>query len=281
MGIFSKKYDYENERLQYKYDLETDEIYFARKGERVSREQLNLRSRRVLKKKNRMTEEERKKQRLLAEHEKKQIEEFKKRNAAIEERNSNGWPTLQYDSFEVLDGKGFETRYSPEVKEYLEELTSEENNAEYLVGIHRMDSSKANLDKIFEQGIVILGHEGGAAKGTPELKNTVGYYPSNKIIMKEVACADQYKSSTGSIVVKIPKEDIVANNIYVTDEEGKDMYLNPKYIMGYFPIEDDKTVSQIVTKDTLNEYKERRIKEAQEYINMGDKSVSYPPPEME
>ena len=67
--------------------------------------------------------------------------------------------------------------------------------------------------------------------------------------------------------------------IYVTDEEGKNMYLNPKYIVGYFPIEDDKTLGRIVTSDTLKGYEEQRVQEAQAYINMGAKAVEYPPQE--
>ena len=279
MGIFSKKYDYQDSGLQYKYDLETDKYYFSRSGEKIAAEQLNFRSRRALKKKNVMTEEEREKVRTLAEHEKKQLEEYKRRNDAIVQRGENGWPTMKYDSFEVLNGKGAEKRYSPEVKQYLEELTSKENNAEYIVGIHRIGNSEDYLENIFTQGIIVQGHEGGAARGTPELKNTVGYYPNNSTIIKEVAFADQYKSSKGSIVVKIPKADIAANSFYITDEQTQHMYLDPKYIVGYFPIEQDKTIDKIVTKDTLLSYRETRKIEAQEYIDMGSKTVEYPPQE--
>lgn len=281
MGLFSKKYDYEYDRLWTKYDLDKDEFYFTMAGKRIDNKQLNLKSRRALKKKNRMTEEERTRQRKFAQDDKIRMEELKRRNDARVERISTGWPDLQYDSFEVFSSNGFEARYSSEVKEYLENLTCQQNNTEYILGIHRIGASEEHLKNIFNQGIIVQGHQSGAAKGTPELKNTVSYYPDNSIIMKEVACADQYKSSRGSVVVKIPKEDIISNNIYITDEESNNMYLNPKYIVGYFPIEYDKTISQIITSDTINDYEEQRREEAQAYINMGNKAVSYPPPEVD
>lgn len=274
MGLFSKKYDFENDSLQQKYNLETDEFYFTKAGQIIDKKQLNFKSRRLLKKKNKMTEQERIRQRVLAQHEKIKMEELKRRNIAREARIYTGWPDLPYDSFEVLSGNGFESRYSSKVKEYLENLTCAKNNAEYIVGIHRIGDSEEYLENIFNQGIIVQGHQIGAAKGTPELKNTVSYYPENSTIMKEVAYANQYKASRGSIVVKIPKEDIIANNIYSVDDERKNMYLNPKYILGYFPIEEDKTVSQIVTKDTLHIYEKKRREEAERYISMGNKVVN-------
>jgi len=282
MGLFKKKYDYENDRLQYKYDLETDQYYCsAIGGSKIDSKMLNFKTRRLLKKKNRMTEQDRESARALARHEKLQLEDFKRRSQAIDQRRANGWPALGYDSFEVLGTPQIGDRFSPEVRGYLEDLTAEEKNADYIVGIHRIGDSEEHLESLLSQGIKVQGHMMGAAKGKPELGNTVGYYPNNTTIMKEVAHAHEYKSSRGSIVVKIPKEDIIAGSIYVTDEQGKDMYLNPEYIVGYFPIEDDRTVSQMVTKDTLAGYREQRAKEAQEYISLGDKTVSHPPPSVE
>lgn len=278
MGLFSKKYDYEKESLRYEFDLEEDKYCFYKNGKRLADKEITLNSRRFLKRKNKLTDEQKEQRRAVARNVKAQEEERMARKEAIDRRKENGMD-LKYGSFEIESLS--DPKYSPEVKDFLEDLTDEKKNGEYVLGIHRIGPSENHLESIFSQGIKVQGHMTGAAKGTPDLGNTVGYYPSNKTIMKEVAFAYAYKESKGSIVVKIPKEDIIANNIYVTDEEGKNIYLNPKYIVGYFPVEEDKTVSQIVTKDTLQGYEEQRREEAEKYISMGDKAVSYPPPEME
>ena len=278
MGLFSKKYDYEMDSLRYEFDLEEDKYCFFKNGKKLQDKEVTGKSRRFLKNKNKMTEEQREQKREFAKVIKKQDEERAKMKAAIDKRREIGID-LRYTAFEINSTS--EPKFSKEVKDYLEDLTDEEKNTEYVVGIHRIGSSDDHLESIFNEGIRVQGHMMGAAKGTPELGNTVGYYPNNKTIMKEVGFANEYKASRGSIVVKIPKEDIISNNLYVTDEDGKYMYLNPKYIVGYFPVEEDKTVEKIVTKDTLKQYREEREQEAKEYINMGDKVSTYPPPEME
>ena len=274
MGIFKKKYDYEYDSLRCEFDLEEDRYCFYKNGKRLESNEINLKSRRFLKRKNKLTEEQKQDRRNVAKMVKKQEQERIKMIEAIGRRREAGMD-LEYGSFEV--SSVVEPKFSDEVRTYLEELTSEEKDGEYVLGIHRIGSSEGHLEDVFNQGIKVQGHMMGAAKGTPELGNTVGYYPSNKTVMKEVAYAYAYKESKGSIVVKIPREDIISNNIYITDEERKNMYLNPKYIVGYFPVEDDRTVAQIVTRDTLADYRQQRAQEAQAYIDMGTKSVEYPP----
>ena len=276
MGIFKKKYDYEYDSLRYEFDLKEDKYCFYKNGKRLENNEINLKSRRFLKKKNNLTEEQKQDRRNVAKLVKKQEQDRIKRKEAIDKRRDAGMD-LNYGSFEV--DSNAEPRFSEDVRIYLEDLTSEEKDGEYVVGIHRIGPSEYHLENLFNQGIKVQGHMMGAAKGTPDLGNTVGYYPSNKTVMKEVAYAYAYKDSKGSILVKIPKEDIISNNIYVTDEEGKNMYLNPKYIVGYFPVEDDRTVVQMVTRDTLENYRQQRVKEVQAYIDMGAKTVEHPPQE--
>jgi len=277
MGLFSKKYDYERDGLRYEFDLGEDKYCFYKNGVRLSDKEISLASRRFLKKKNNLTPDEKEQRRAVARNVRAQEEDRIKRKEAIDKRREAGID-LKYDSFEVDSTE--QPKFSEEVRTYLDDLTSEEKDGEYVLGIHRIGVSEEHLADIFNQGIKVQGHMMGAAKGIPELKNTVGYYPSNRTIMKEVAYAYAYRQSKGSIVVKIPKEDIASNNIYVTDEEGKDMYLNPKYIVGYFPIEEDRTVATIVTKDKLKQYEEQRLEQAKDYIAMGEKTAVYPPPEV-
>lgn len=279
MGIFSKKYDYTYDNLQKTYDLETDQFYLTKNNVRLENKQLNSKTKRLLKELNKMPEEQRETQRAIARHQKSQIEEFKKRNEEIQKRSLNGWPELQYKAFETLNRELPNNIFSKEVKQFLDELTCEEKNADYLIGIHRIGPSEEHVEDILNNGIRVQGHLMGAAKGNPELSNTVSYYPDNSTIIKEVAFANEYKYSKGSIVVKIPKEDIINEDIYTSDDKGY-MYLNSKYIVGYFPIEQDKTIDKIVTKDNIEKYKQIRVEEAEEYLKMEEDKVGYPPPEM-
>ena len=210
MGMFSKKYDYEMDSLRYEFDLEQDKYCFFKNGKRLSDKELSFASKRFLKKKNNLTPEEKEQRRDFAKMVKTQEQERIQRKAAIDKRKEAGIE-LTYDSFEV--DSIAQPKFSKEVDDYLKELTAEENNADYIVGIHRIGPSEEHLDNLFCQGIKVQGHMMGAAKGTPELKNTVGYYPNNSTIKKEVGFAYTYKESRGSIVVKIPKEDIISNNI--------------------------------------------------------------------
>lgn len=267
MGIFSKKLDYEENSLRYEFDLNQDKYCFYKNGEIIEDKNLNFRSKRFLNKKNRLTEKEREQRREVARNVKKQKAEMEDRKNCIDQRKEAGLD-LKYNSFEVESVNP--PKISDDVKEYLETLTDEEKNSEYVLGIHRIGASDEHVENILENGILVQGHMMGAAKGNPSLDNTVGYYPNNKTIIKEIGLAYAYKNSKGSVVVKIPKADIIENNIYV--ENNEHMYLNPKYIVGYFPVEEDKTVEKIVTKENIKEYRKLQEKEAEEYINLADKN---------
>lgn len=267
MGIFSKKLDYEENSLRYEFDLNQDKYCFYKNGEIIEDKMLNTRSKRFLNKKNRLTEEEKENCRKVAKNVKKQKAEMEDRKNCIDQRKEVGLD-LKYNSFEVESVNP--PKISNDVKEYLETLTDEKKNSDYVLGIHRIGALDEHVENILEDGILVQGHMMGAAKGNPNLDNTVGYYPNNKTIIKEIGLAYAYKNSKGSVVVKIPKEDIIANNIYV--ENNEHMYLNPKYIVGYFPVEEDKTVEKIVTKENIKEYRKLQEKEAEEYINLADKN---------
>lgn len=268
MGIFSKKYDYEIDGIRYEFDLKEDRYCFFKDDKIIENDKMNLRSKRFLKNKNRMTEQQKEENRKIAMIVKKNKEESEKIKKAIEDRKNNGID-LNYSSFEVMTTK--EPKLSKDVKMYLDDITCQKENDKYVVGIHRIGSTEEHLESILNSGILIQGHMMGAAKGKPELNNTVSVYPLNETIVKEVGFAYTYKDSKGSVVVKIPKEDIVSKNIYITDD-NKNTYLDPKYIIGYFPIEEDKTVDKIVTKDNLKEYMNKRKEDAKEYITITENS---------
>ena len=61
--------------------------------------------------------------------------------------------------------------------------------------------------------------------------------------LKEVMNAHAYKESKGSVVVRIPDEDL-KGNIYVVNEHGN-YCLNPKYIVGYFESDEKHNVLSV------------------------------------
>lgn len=136
------------------------------------------------------------------------------------------------DSFEYL-GKVEGTISNP-LSSYLNDLLEEKN---VLIGIHRLRISNDNniINDIFNNGLLIPSHLASASNSSKDLRNAVSYYSSNKTILKELMYADQYKSSEGSILIRIPDNKLEENtDIFLTN--GNDLYLNPKYIIGYIPI---------------------------------------------
>lgn len=155
------------------------------------------------------------------------------------------------NSFEVLGTiKG---TMSKELEALLNNLTSEEN---ILLGIHRIgqDNSKEKIEDILLNGLKMTGHLDGAVKSITELKNNVSYYANNKTIIKELMYADTYKNSKGSILIRIPDEVLLQreNNtsIFVIDNEGM-IRLNPKYIVGYIPVEANHHIETIITSSQI------------------------------
>lgn len=150
------------------------------------------------------------------------------------------------DSFEVLGAAN--GTMSKQMEELLNNLVYEEN---ILLGIHRIgtNDSPEKLKDILINGLEITGHLGGAAQSSKELKNNVSYYPNNKTIIKELMYADKYKNSKGSILIRIPDEDL-SQNIFVIDAQGRTR-LHPKYIVGYVPLEENHHLETIITPSQI------------------------------
>lgn len=97
------------------------------------------------------------------------------------------------------------------MNQFLDNLLSEDN---VLIGIHRVGNnfSKEKMDDIFNNELKITGHFDGSVASAKQLNNNVSYYPNNHKIKKELMYVDQYKSSVGSILIRIPDENLEANN---------------------------------------------------------------------
>ena len=61
--------------------------------------------------------------------------------------------------------------------------------------------------------------------------------------------ANAYKNSKGSILIRIPDNDL-SGNIFITDKDGL-IRLDPKYIIGYVPLEPNNHIETIITPSEL------------------------------
>lgn len=148
------------------------------------------------------------------------------------------------------------------MNQFLDNLLSEDN---VLIGIHRVGNnfSKEKKDDIFNNGLKITGHFDGAVDSTKQLNNNVSYYPNNHKIKKKLMYADQYKSSVGSILIRIPDEKLEVNNDILLNVNNE-IRLNPKYIVGYVPLYQNNTIKNIIYSDAyLNSIENREHKSYQ------------------
>lgn len=162
------------------------------------------------------------------------------------------------DSFEYL-GPVTGT-VSSQLNAYLDKLLSDETS---LIGIHRVGSyfDISKLEDIFANGLKITGHMDGMVDSKKTLNNNVSYYVDNKTIKKELMHADSYKASIGSILIKIPDQELENDRdiLLITDTGVR---LNPKYIIGYVPLYDHNHLENIV-------YNENYLKEVENDISKG------------
>ena len=154
---------------------------------------------------------------------------------------------LSCNSFEVLGNPG-NGSISDTMNQYLDNLLSEDN---VLIGIHRVGRyfSKEIMNDIFNNGLKITGHFDGTVVTPRELSNNVSYYPNNHTIKKELVYANAYKSSVGSILIRIPDKKLEENNDILLNVNNE-IRLNPKYIIGYVPLYENNTIKDIIYSDT-------------------------------
>lgn len=148
------------------------------------------------------------------------------------------------DSFEVLySERGFDV-IGDDLARYLDQLVHEDD---VLIGIHRTGSASLDdIAKILKYGLVITRLNGSTTNSSIQLGNNVGYYPNNETIIKELINADAYKSSLGSILIRIPDCDL-EKDIFMIDMETGNFILDPAYIVGFIPVEKDGHISEIIT----------------------------------
>ena len=150
----------------------------------------------------------------------------------------------QCNSFEVLYSEHGSECISSDMAIFLDKLVNEED---VLIGIHRTGNcSLDEIANILRYGLVMTTLNGSTTNSPIHLMNNVSYYPTNATIIKELINADAYKKSLGSILIRIPDEDL-SKNIFMIDSESGQFILDPLYIIGFVPVEKNGKISEIIT----------------------------------
>ena len=159
----------------------------------------------------------------------------------------------------------------------LDKMLSEEN---VLYGIHRIGyTSSEEITDILENGLIMTGHGVYVSQDSLELYQNVGYYADNMQIKDELLNAHGYHSSQGSLLIRIPDEDLEKRNIFI-EKENDFKRLNPKYIIGYVPFiklsDGSVTIDRIITLNDLKKsYSQDIEKQEQPIIVNDDINTSY------
>lgn len=244
MGLFSRKYDIQEDRLRIVFN-EEERKYVCYYGPTIiTYNELNRKSKKLIGSKNKELSTN---PNLL----KKELE-LTKAKSRFRKLQSLGYTCGSFEYLSEVNGT-----MSQEIEQLLNKLTAEEN---ILLGIHRVKSSTTTeaIEDILTNGLKMTGHRDGAIPTSSVLNNNVSYYNDNKTIIKELMYADLFKNSKGSILIRIPDEDL-QKNIYIIDKNGYPR-LNPKYIVGYVPLYENHhleniiTPSQIKTNSSQNNY---------------------------
>lgn len=241
MGLFDKKFDIKDDFLMRMFSPDKGYYYVKSDGREfheIGVDKLNRRSLKELKRANISLQEDRE---LLE----KELHQYKI-SKRFDKLKSLGFSTIGFEYLGPVNGS-----ISPMLRDELEQLVSEEN---VLVGIHRTkhDTSVEAISDILNNGLRIDGHMGGMVASEKKLSDTVSYYPDNSTVIKEAMYANVYKNSSGSIIIRIPDEDLAdTSKIYISD--GNDVKVNPKYILGYIPVTADHHIDRMYTKSDIAE----------------------------
>ena len=248
MGLFSKKYDKDKDKLKLVFNSEIKQYQLYFNDILIEYKDLNRKTKKFLDEKNNFLETSP----YMIDYEMMKISHI---NSMNREKflESIGYSSTPFEYLGPNNGT-----MSESLKNYLNKLTSLDN---VLIGIHRVGYLPDKyIEDILINGLLITGHMGSGAISTPELGNNVSYYSDNKTIIKELMYADTYKNSRGSILIKIPDEDLTKNIFITTNGQIR---LNPKYIIGYIPVSNHHIETIITREDIL---KQKRI-ENNNYAN--------------
>lgn len=254
MGIFERKFDIEKDRLRVVFNPNTMQYDTFYGKDLIPYEKLKRSSKKNINEKNQQLQ--------IDPNILKKEMEIAQSKERFHKLSSLGFSC---DSFEYLGSVN--GTMSSKIEDLLNQLTSEKD---VLLGIHRigLDNSEEKIKDILINGLKMTGHGNGSVQSPKELKNNVSYYPDNKIIIKELMYANQYKNSKGSILIKIPDTDLT-KEMFVIGQDGT-LRLNPKYIVGYIPLEENHHLETIITVDEI-----KRNNSQYDYIFENNRQINY------
>ena len=109
----------------------------------------------------------------------------------------------------------------------------------YYIGIHRTANE---VEDILENGIICRNNE---------LSTHVQRMDNFDFMLREIKLCSEYKGSKGCFIVKIPKEYVDNGTMPIYYQDGEKIRLNPKYVVGYVPVEKGK-ILYLELNDQLN-----------------------------
>lgn len=226
MWPFKKKYDIEKDKLTIEMPLYKMRYGIYKDGKEIDPNDCTERTRNELRKAH--------------------DEYMQKLKARSEELSKYG---QEFSSIEVLSEKPF--TMTKEMEDILMPLVTEEN---VVVGIHRVGSANMEyINDMLNNGVLLTGHGFNVQTSRPDINLNFGLYYDNRKILKEIANANSYKNSNGSIIIRIPDEDL-SKEVYIYDNTGTPR-INPKYIVGYFPANSEHRIDSIIRPTKKNENK--------------------------
>lgn len=238
MGFFKKIYDLKRDGLEICMPLNTMIYGIFKDGEPID---LNKCNKRTKKEFDRITEE--------------YYKRLRKRSAIVKQAG------YSFDSFQILRTGKFSI--SKEMEELLMPMINDDN---VLLGIHRVGhfADDASIKDMLDNGVELTGHGLNIIMPKPDFTLNFGIYSDNKTILKEIAYADYFKRSKGSIIICIPLEDL-QEPVYVYNERRTPV-INPKYIVGYFPVNESRCIDSVIYPSRTPGYEQKlRIEKPSEF----------------
>lgn len=256
MAIFGRKFDRERDSLVTEFDPVGKKYVFLLGNEIIPYDRLNRKSRLFL---DLMNDELKNPAYLSSVIARTEIDEvIKKSDERIKFLSSVGYNKY---GFRHLVGTALQGTISQEVLEFLMPLIKDEH---ILVGIHRVKgiTSDDSIEDILLNGLLFFGHQGGMVVSKVKLEDHVSYYESNRFILNELILAYDYKDASGSILIAIPFDDL-GEDLFI--KNNGEIRLNPKYIIGYFPVS-DKNIDSFVTPEQIKNCIAQRQENGEPYI---------------
>lgn len=184
------------------------------------------------------------------------MEQEKKFINLLEKKNKYAIPKYlkraEYKFLQKQRNKDYKTvnkKFSKDFGDVMEQIYLLDSE-EYYIGIHRTSSDP---NKIMAEGLQYNDC-------SPNIHDHVQICKNFPFLLTQLMSANEYKGSTTSLIVKIPKKDIDPN--FETDNERNPIYyvkdghsyLKPNYIVGHVPVNNGNLNEFIINEVQMTDY---------------------------